>query len=349
MSSERGFVPPRRWLVTGGLGFIGSHFIRIALAERPELEIVNLDALTYAGNLMNLRDVECSSRYRFVRGDISDPAAVEAAMAPGVSAVVNFAAESHVDRSLIDAEPFKKTNVMGVRVLLDAAVRHRVARFLQVSTDEVYGDVVSGEFSEESPPSPSNPYSASKAEGEALVLEYRRDRGVPMVITRGSNTYGPYQYPEKLIPLFITNLIDDEPVPLYGDGMQIRDWLHAEDHARGILHVLDAGVSGNVYNLAGGNSCTNLEIAHRLLAACGRSPLTHLRHVTDRPNHDRRYAMSGNKAHALGWRPRIPFEAGLSETVEWYKSNEDWWRRIKRGEFAAYCERQYSARSEERA
>ncbi len=346
---EHGLAASRRWLVTGGLGFIGSHFIRIALAEDPELEIVNLDALTYAGNLMNLRDVECSSRYRFVRGDISDPAAVKAAIDPGVSAIVNFAAESHVDRSLIDAEPFKKTNVTGVRVLLEAAIAARVARFLQVSTDEVYGDAVTGELSEESPLSPSNPYSASKAEGEALVQEYRRDRGVPVLVTRGSNTYGPYQYPEKLIPLCITNLIDNESVPLYGDGMQVRDWLHAEDHARGILHVLGSGVSGNAYNLAGGNSCTNLEIAHRLLGACGRSPLTHLRHVSDRPNHDRRYAMSGAKAHALGWRPRIPFDTGLSETVEWYKSNEEWWRRIKRGEFTAYWERQYGARFEERA
>lgn len=320
-----------RWLVTGALGFIGSHFARLVLAERPNVELVNLDAVSYCGNIANLRDVEHCERYRFVHGDIADAADVRNAIGSGVDAIVNFAAETHVDRSLLDAAPFYHTNVLGVKVLLEAAYAAGVGRFLQVSTDEVYGTAPAGEFfTEESPLNPSNPYSRSKAEGGQLALVFGEKHGLPVLITRGSNTYGPYQYPEKLIPLFVTNLIENRPVPVYGDGLQVRDWLHAEDHARGVLHILEHGEPGNTYNLSGNNYRTNLDITRKLVAACGRSMRKHVQHVTDRINHDRRYAMNGAKAQALGWEPRVPFDDGLLETVEWYKSNEAWWRPLKR-------------------
>lgn len=333
-----------RWLVTGGLGFIGSNFIRLALQERPDLEVVNLDAMTYAGNPANLRDVEADSRYRFVRGDICDPAAVRDAIGPGVDAIVNFAAETHVDRSILDPEQFLRTDILGTHVLLEAVRERAIARYLQVSTDEVYGDVSDGESSEDDPLRPRSPYSASKAGGDLQVLAYHTTFGTPVLITRGSNTYGPNQYPEKLIPLFITNLIDDQQVPVYGDGMQIRDWLHAEDHARGIMHVLEHGEPGNVYNIGGGNPHTNLEITQRLVGGCGRSMETHVRHVADRPGHDRRYAVSTAKARALGWEPRIAFEEGLRATIAWYRNNEAWWRPLKSGEFLDYYKRQYAHR-----
>ncbi len=320
-----------RWLVTGALGFIGSHFARLVLAERPSVELVNLDAVSYCGNLANLRDVEGCGRYQFVRGDIAKAADVRKAIGDGVDVIVNFAAETHVDRSLLDAAPFRHTNVLGVKVLLEAARSVGVRRFVQVSTDEVYGEAPDGEFfTEDAPLNPRNPYSRSKAEGEQLAQLYGSKHDLPVVITRGSNTYGPYQYPEKLIPLFVTNLIENRPVPVYGDGLQVRDWLHAEDHARGVLHVLEHGEQGDVYNLSGNNYRTNLEITRKLVAACGRSMREHVQHVTDRINHDRRYAMSAAKAHELGWEPRVPFDDGLLETVQWYKTNEAWWRPLKR-------------------
>jgi len=333
-----------RWLVTGGLGFIGSTFIRLALRERPSLEIVNLDAMTYAANPANVAEVEGDSRYRFVKGDICDAAAVRSAVGDGVDAIVNFAAETHVDRSILDPEAFLQTDILGTHVLLETVRERGIARFLQVSTDEVYGDVADGESTESDALRPRSPYSASKAGGDLQVLAYRTTYDLPVLITRGSNTYGPNQYPEKLIPLFITNLVDDQPVPVYGDGLQVRDWLHAQDHARGILHVLEHGEPGNVYNLGGGNPRTNLEITQRLIEACGRSMETHVKHVADRAGHDRRYAVDSSKARALGWTPRVPFEEGLLATVAWYRENESWWRPLRSGEFLDYYKRQYARR-----
>ena len=333
-----------RWLVTGGLGFIGSNFIRLALRERPKLEVVNLDAMTYAGNPANLRDVENDPRYRFVRGDICDREAVAGAVGEGVDAIVNFAAETHVDRSILDPGQFLKTDVLGTHVLLEAVRERRIPRFLQVSTDEVYGDVPTGESRESDALRPRSPYSASKAGGDLQVLAYSTTFGAPVIITRGSNTYGPYQYPEKLIPLFVTNLIDDQSVPVYGDGMQIRDWLYVEDHARGILHVLERGDLGQIYNIGGGNARTNMEITQFLVAGCGRSMDTHVRHVGDRRGHDRRYAIDTAKVRATGWTPRTHFDAGLHATIEWYRENEAWWRPLKSGEFLEYYNRQYANR-----
>jgi dTDP-glucose 4,6-dehydratase len=333
-----------RWLVTGGLGFIGSNFVRLALRERPDLEIVNLDAMTYAGNPANLRDIEGETRYRFVHGDICDPHAVRAAIGSGVDAIVNFAAETHVDRSILDPEQFLRTDILGTHVLLEAVRERSIPRYLQVSTDEVYGDVAEGESSESDPLKPRSPYSASKAGGDMQVLAYYTTFGTPVVITRGSNTYGPYQYPEKLIPLFITNLIDDQQVPVYGDGLQVRDWLHVEDHARGIMHVLEHGDDGNIYNIGGGNPHTNIEITRRLIGGCGRSMDSHVRHVADREGHDRRYAVDCAKARALGWSPRIAFDEGLQATIAWYQQHEGWWRPLKSGEFLDYYKKQYAHR-----
>ncbi|MBV8374650.1 MAG: dTDP-glucose 4,6-dehydratase [Candidatus Eremiobacteraeota bacterium] len=332
-----------RWLITGGLGFIGSTFVRLALRERPGVEIVNLDAMTYAGNPANLRDAQDHPRYRFVRGNVCDPAAVRAAIADGVDAIVNFAAETHVDRSILEPEAFLRTDILGTHVLLEA-VRDRAARYVQVSTDEVYGDVADGESSEGDALSPRSPYSASKAGGDLQVLAYHATYDLPLMITRGSNTYGPYQYPEKLIPLFVTNLIDDQPVPLYGDGLQVRDWIHVDDHARGILHVLENGAPGNVYNLGGGNPRTNLEMTRLLVNSCGRSMDSHVKHVLDRPGHDRRYSVNSSKLRALGWTPGVEFEEGIRETIAWYRANESWWRPLKSGEFLEYYRKQYAHR-----
>lgn len=333
-----------RWLVTGGLGFIGSNFIRVGLRERPDLQIVNLDAMTYAGNPANLRDIESDRRYHFVKGDIGDSQAVRAAVGDGVDAIVNFAAETHVDRSILDPAAFLRTDILGTHVLLEIVRERRIPRFLQVSTDEVYGEVSQGESLEGDSLCPRSPYSASKAGGDLQVQAYWTTFQTPVLITRGSNTYGPYQYPEKLIPLFISNLIDDQSVPVYGDGLQIRDWLHVEDHARGILHVLEHGELGNVYNLGGGNPRTNLEITAILMKGCGRSMQTHLKHVQDRVGHDRRYAIDTAKARALGWAPQVPFEPGLQTTIDWYSANQAWWRPLKSGEFLDYYKRQYAHR-----
>jgi dTDP-glucose 4,6-dehydratase len=331
-------------LVTGGLGFIGSNFIRLVLCERPDVRIVNLDAMTYAGNPANCRDVESDARYTFIKGNICDAAAVQRAIGDGVDAIVNFAAETHVDRSILDPEAFLRTDVLGTHTLLEAVRRHRIRRFVQVSTDEVYGHVAEGYSQETDPLRPRSPYSAGKAGGDLQVLAYWTTYGVPVLITRGSNTYGPHQYPEKLIPLFVTNLLDDEPVPVYGDGLQVRDWLHVEDHASGILHVLEHGEDGTVYNIGGGNSRTNLEITRALLGNCGRSYQTHVRHIADREGHDRRYALGCSKLRRLGWSPRIAFEEGLCATVEWYRRNDAWWRPLKSGEFLNYYRRQYAHR-----
>jgi len=333
-----------RWIVTGGLGFIGSHFIRLALRERTGVEIVNLDAMTYAGNPANLHDVNGDARYRFVRGDICDAEAVRQAVGEGADAVVNFAAETHVDRSILDPEQFLRTDILGTHVLLQAVREHKIPRYLQVSTDEVYGDVTHGESTESDPLRPRSPYSASKAGGDMQVLAYHTTYGTPVLVTRGSNTYGPNQYPEKLIPLFVTNLIDDQSVPVYGDGLQVRDWLYVEDHARGIMHVLEHGDVGNVYNIGGGNPRTNIEITRLLVDGCGRAMETHVKYVADREGHDRRYAVDSSKAHALGWTPQVAFDEGLRSTIDWYRQNEPWWRPLKSGEFLDYYKRQYAHR-----
>ncbi len=318
-----------RWLVTGGLGFIGSHFIRLVLRERPEVEIVNLDAMTYAGNPANLDDVAVHSRYRFVRGDICDSATVLAAFGNRGDAVVNFAAETHVDRSIAAPEAFLRTDVLGTHVLLEAVRVLRIPRYVQVSTDEVYGNVPSGASLESDALQPRSPYAASKAAADLLALAYHTTYGSPVLVTRGSNTYGPYQYPEKIVPLFVTNLLDDLPVPLYGDGMQIRDWLYVEDHARAILHVLERGRVGNVYNISAETPMTNIALTRRLVRECGRTMETHVQHVTDRPGHDRRYAVSSAKLRALGWMPQTSFDDGITETVQWYREHESWWRAAK--------------------
>ena len=329
-------------LVCGGAGFIGSNFVRVRLRETDD-EVVVLDKLTYAGRRENLQDVEDEPRFSFHHGAIEDRGAVELAGADA-DAIVNFAAETHVDRSILDPEAFIRTDVMGTHVLLEAVRRHRIPRFLQVSTDEVYGDVERGASVETDPVRPRSPYAASKAGGDLLVQAYFTTYEAPVLITRGSNTYGSHQYPEKLIPLFITNLLEGEQVPVYGDGLQVRDWLHADDHARGIAYVLEHGEPGGIYNLAGGNSRTNLEITRELIRLTGRGYDEAVRHVTDRPGHDRRYALDASKARALGWSPRVPFANGLAETVAWYRDREDWWRPIKSGEFAEYYRRQYAHR-----
>jgi len=333
-----------RILVTGGCGFIGSTFVRMVLAERPGWEVVNLDKLTYAGRLENLRDVDGDPRYRFVRGDICDPGAVADAMA-GCRYAVNFAAETHVDRSLQGAMHFIDTDIKGVAVLLEEARRAKVERFVQISTDEVYGSIEDGSFTEESLLNPSNPYSASKAGGDRLAHAYWASFRVPVIITRASNNYGPFQYPEKLIPLFATNALRDQALPLYGDGRNVRDWLHAADHCRAVLFLLERGTPGEVYNVAGGNERENIEITREILRVLGRSESL-IRPVADRVGHDRRYSLDASKLRALGWSPAVPFAEGLAETVRWYAANDWWWRPIKDhdGEFARYYSEQYGER-----
>jgi len=339
--------PYRRLLVTGGAGFIGSCYVRDVLARRDGTEITVLDKLTYAGNEANLApvrdDPEQAARLRFVRGDIADARVVEPLVA-GADAVVNFAAESHVDRSILDPEAFLTTGVIGVHVLLEAC---RTAparpRFLQVSTDEVYGSVETGHSLEGDVLAPRSPYAAAKAAGELLVRSYVVTHGVDAVVTRGSNTYGPFHHPEKLIPLFITNAIDDRPLPLYGDGLQRRDWLYVGDHAAGVDFVLRNGAAGETYNLPGGVEMANRDTVALLLERLGR-PWSLVRHVEDRPGHDRRYAMDGTKIAALGWRPAMRFEDGLGATVDWFVANEAWWRAARSGDWDAYYERQYGER-----
>jgi dTDP-glucose 4,6-dehydratase len=332
-------------LVTGGCGFIGSNFIRHLFQTRDgAVEIVNLDKLTYAANPANLADVANRPDYRFVRGDIVDADVVGLAM-EGCDAVVNFAAETHVDRSLLGDASFIETDVRGVFVLLEEARRRRVSRFIQISTDEVYGTIPRGSFTEESPLNPRNPYAASKAGGDRLAYSYWASYRVPVLITRASNNYGPYQYPEKLIPLFATNAVDGEPLPLYGDGRNVRDWLFVRDHAAAIDFLLDEGEPGETYNIAGGNEAENIEITRRVLAELGK-PESLIRFVDDRPGHDRRYSLDASKLAKLGFRPATPFEEGLSETVRWYRDHEEWWRPIKERDAAyrEYYRSQYAQR-----
>jgi dTDP-glucose 4,6-dehydratase len=326
--------------VTGGAGFIGSNFVRFMLRRYDDLEVVNLDKLTYAGNLDNLRDVEDDPRYTFLRGDICDAAVVRTAL-QSADAVVNFAAETHVDRSISGPQDFISTDVLGTHTLLEAVRELGIARYVQISTDEVYGSTETGSFTEESDLAPSSPYSASKAGADLLVLAYYRTFGTPVLITRSSNNYGPWQYPEKIIPLFITNAIDEQALPVYGDGLNVRDWLFVDDNCAGIDTVLREGVLGEVYNIGGGNEVENLALTRRILELLGKSPEL-MRFVTDRPGHDRRYSIDCGRLRSLGWRPEMPFEMGLERTVSWYRDNPDWWRRIKSGEWREYYEQQYA-------
>jgi dTDP-glucose 4,6-dehydratase len=329
-----------RILVTGAAGFIGSAYVRLLLESRPDDEVVVLDKLTYAGRRENLAEVE--DRIEFVEGAIEDPVVVPGAMA-GCELVVNFAAESHVDRSITGQDPFAVTHVIGTGVLLDAAREVGVARFLQVSTDEVYGSIESGSFNEESPLCPSSPYSATKAAGDLLVQAHVRTHGVQAAICRGSNNYGPRQHPEKLIPLCVLNALHGDALPVYGDGHQVRNWLYVDDFARAIDLVLRDGRPGEVYNVGGPDEAENLRVVERILELTGADPSL-IEHVEDRKGHDRRYSLSSDKVRALGWEPQVGFGEGLERTVDWYRENEWWWQPIRSGDYREYYEQQYGRR-----
>ena len=335
-------------LVTGGAGFIGSAFVRLSL-EDPSVHIVNLDKLTYAGNLENLESVAGHPRYRFIHGDICDEALVESILAEArPDAIVHFAAESHVDRSILSPSPAFETNLRGTFTLLEAARRHRIARYLQVSTDEVYGSIdAPHEAIEDSPLNPSSPYSASKAGADLLARSYFLTYKLPVVITRASNNYGPYHFPEKLIPLMISNAVEDRPLPVYGDGMQVRDWLFVDDHCRGIRAVLERGRDGEIYNIGGNCSLPNLEVVRRILRATGK-PESLIEYVADRPGHDRRYALSSRKIMAeTGWAPQVNFDAGLALTVDWFRHHAAWVARVRSGQYLTYYARNYENRRDE--
>jgi dTDP-glucose 4,6-dehydratase len=329
-------------LVTGGAGFIGSNFVRHLLATHPDDSVVNLDKLTYAGNPANLADVAGSPRYTFVHGDVCDAKLVRD-VARGVDAVVNMAAETHVDKSLLEPDAFLRTDVFGVFTLLEAVRELKIPRFLHVSTDEVYGSVAIGSSREDDPVRPSNPYSASKAGGDLLALAYFQTHGVPVLITRSSNNFGPNQYPEKVIPLFITNAFDDQPLPLYGDGRNVRDWLFVLDNCAAIDLVLRQGRDGEIYNIGGGTEVENVDLTREILRLAGK-PETLIRPVKDRPGHDRRYSLDSGKVRQLGWQPRHAFAEALATTVRWYHEHEAWWRPLKSGEFRTYYAQQYGNR-----
>src|SRR5271155_884023 len=335
---------PMKIFVTGGAGFIGSNFIRHVLGLAKSYSVVNYDKLTYAGNLANLDSVADDPRYTFIKGDTCDPAAVEAAMA-GCQTVVHFAAESHVDRSIYEPAPVIETNVTGTFVLLQIARKLNIEKFVHVSTDEVYGDLAPGTFAgENSPLQPSSPYSASKASSDLIVRSYVRTFGFPAVITRASNNYGPFQFPEKFLPLMITNALDDKPLPIYGDGKQERDWLHVEDHCRGIQAVLERGRIGEVYNIGGLDVLENLTMARCVLSATGKTESL-LSYVKDRPGHDRRYALTCDKIEReLGWKPTISLEQGVRQTIEWYRDNTEWMAGVRGGEYRTYYQKYYENR-----
>jgi dTDP-glucose 4,6-dehydratase len=332
-------------LVTGGAGFIGSNYVRHALAAHPDWRVTTLDKLTYAGRLENLHDVMDHPRHAFVRGDIADTE-VSRPLVERSNLVVHFAAETHVDRSILEAGDFIRTDVFGTFVLLEAARNATgLRRFVQISTDEVYGSVPVGASRETDELKPRNPYAASKAGADRLAYSYWATYGVPVVVTRASNNYGPYQFPEKVIPLFVTNAIDGQPVPLYGDGLNVRDWLHVLDHCRAVDVVIERGEAGQVYNIGGGNEVANVDLTRRILGLLGR-PESLIHPVTDRPGHDRRYSLDTTKLRGLGWQPQADFTSGLEETVDWYRQNEWWWRPVKQGDpaFKEYYARQYDRR-----
>ncbi|TBX40714.1 dTDP-glucose 4,6-dehydratase [Bacillus thuringiensis] len=335
-------------LVTGGAGFIGSNFIRYMVKKYPEYNIVNLDSLTYAGNLENLKDIEESSSYKFVKGDIADRQFINQLFEEEkFDYVLNFAAESHVDRSITNPDIFIQTNIQGTQVLLDAAKNAEVKKYLQVSTDEVYGTLgETGYFTEETPLASNSPYSSSKAGADLLVRAYHETFGLPVNITRCSNNYGPFHFPEKLIPLMIINALNDKQLPVYGDGLNVRDWLHVEDHCQAIDLVLHKGKNGEVYNVGGNNERTNIEIVKTILKALGK-PESLIKYVTDRPGHDRRYAIDATKLREeLGWSPKYNFDTGIEQTIKWYLENQDWWKNIISGEYQEYFKNQYANRLE---
>lgn len=333
-------------LVTGGSGFIGSNFIRYVLETEKDVRITNLDLLTYAGNLRNNEGVSGDSRYEFVRGDIADPQTLEGVFGGGrIDAVINFAAETHVDRSILDSGPFVRTNVMGTQRLMDAARAHDVARYVQISTDEVYGSLgEDGRFSEETPINPTNPYAASKAGADLLVLSYARTHGFPALVTRCSNNYGPCQFPEKFVPLMISNAMEDKPIPVYGAGLNRREWIYVDDHSRGVWAALRRGRLGEVYNLGGGEEVSNIELVRKVLEVMGK-PESLIQFVRDRPAHDLRYAMDCSKIEReWQWSAEIPFESGIARTIEWYVSNPDWVQEVRDESYMSYYDQQYQNR-----
>ncbi len=333
-------------LVTGGAGFVGSNFIRHVLAARPDARVVNLDLLTYAGNLENLADVAGNPRYRFVRGDVSQPEHLRFCLDERLDAIVNFAAESHVDRAILNSTPFVTTNVLGTQTLLELARKLKTARFLQVSTDEVYGSIESGSFTEESPLEPNSPYAASKAAADLLVRAYHRTYGLDTVVTRCGNNYGPYQFPEKLVPLMICNALKEARLPVYGDGLQSRDWIHVEDHCRALLAVLLKGEAGSVYNIGAGGEHLNIDVIGRILRLLEK-PDRLIQFVDDRPGHDRRYSIDASRIRSeLGWSPQIPFPEGLRDTVQWYLANQEWVARVQSGAYLDYYRRMYEDRTQ---
>jgi len=333
------------YVVTGGAGFIGSNFVRLALGRRSDLAIINIDLLTYAGNLENLEGLP-EDRHTFVRADITDPEAMRRAVPEGADALINFAAETHVDRSILGPLAFVRTNVVGTQVLLDTAREKGVKRYLQISTDEVYGSLKPGDpaFTEDLPIVPSSPYAASKAAADLLVLAAHHTYGQNAVITRCSNNYGPYQFPEKLIPLVLSNAMEDKPLPVYGDGRQVRDWIYTDDHSRAVLAALEGGQPGRVYNIGARNEWHNIDIVKEILRQVGK-PESLIRYVKDRPGHDRRYAIDPTRAETeLGWRPQVAFEEGLAHTIAWYREHADWWRRIKDGSYREFYDKWYAGR-----
>jgi dTDP-glucose 4,6-dehydratase len=336
-----------RLLVTGGAGFIGSNFIRYILEHYADYRIFNLDKLTYAGNLENLSGLESDPRHEFVQGDICDAETVREILGKGADAVINFAAESHVDRSILSSSEFVRTNVVGTLNLMELCRKNGIRRFIQISTDEVYGSLgTSGLFTETSPIAPNSPYAASKASADLLVRSYCRTHGFPAIITRCSNNYGPYQFPEKLIPLLISNAMSGIPLPIYGDGLYVRDWIHVRDHCAAIDAALHHGKDGEIYNVGGRQELPNLDIAHRILKAFGKDE-SMLRHVEDRPGHDRRYAIDPSKMESqLNWRARTLFDAGLQETIEWYRRNTSWTENVRSGSYLTYYDRMYARRGQ---
>jgi len=317
-------------LITGGAGFIGSNFILHMMKSHPNVEIINLDLLTYAGNLTNLKGVDKNPNYTFIKGDICDPEIVNTILDRYlVDTIVHFAAESHVDRSITTASEFVRTNIQGTYTLLECARHHPIAKFVHISTDEVYGSTLKGSFGETDILSPSSPYSASKAGSDLLALSFFTTYKLPVIITRCTNNFGPYQYPEKLIPLFVTNLLDGKKVPIYGTGKNVRDWIHVSDHCRAVEFVVEKGISGEIYNIGGGNEKTNIEITEKILTLLKKDESL-IEYVPDRPGHDFRYSLDCSKLRKMGWSPRYSFEEGLKETVEWYRKNEWWWRPLKR-------------------
>jgi dTDP-glucose 4,6-dehydratase len=335
-------------LVTGGAGFIGSSFVRYVLRTRKDIDVVNYDLLTYAGNLRNVEEVAGDPRYDFVRGDIAEAAQVDDLFQTHpFDAVVNFAAETHVDRSILDSAPFVRTNVEGTRCLLEASRKHKVSKYVQISTDEVYGSLgPTGAFREDTPIDPTSPYSASKAAADLLVLAYHRTHGLPAVITRCSNNYGPYQFPEKLIPVLITNAMGDRPLPIYGDGLNVREWIFADEHSRAVLMALESGTAGEVYNIGSGYEKTNLEVVREILRLTGK-PESLIQFVKDRPGHDRRYAINCSKiGREWSWSCEVDFASGLATTIDWYREHQDWVREIRDASYLFYYDRMYTNRDQ---